>query len=269
MFPIRHAAPALGITFAMLAQPAVAAGFDITLNFLGGFTTSQQAIFEDAATYWESAITGYKTGVSLSGITIALSAEAIDGVNGVLGRAGPTNFVSRAGTWYTTTGIVEFDTADVAALESAGKFEAVALHEMAHVIGFGSSLWGSNDLYVTGSGEYTGAAAVAAYQSEYDPSATFVPVDIVSGVGTRDSHWSEAWAGGAPALMTGFLNAPTYVTQTTIASFEDLGYQVALVRATSTPTVTAPQTSVPLPASGALLLAGFGALGVLRRRRAA
>ena len=81
-----------------------------------------------------------------------------------------------------------------------------------------------------------GAAALAAYQSEYDPAATFVPVDIVSGVGTRDSHWSENWAGGAPALMTGFLNAPTYVTQTTIASFEDLGYQVALARATSSPT---------------------------------
>ena len=53
--------------------------------------------------------------------------------------------------------------------------------------------------------------------------------------------------------MTGFLNVPAFVSATTVASFQDLGYTtIALV------------ASVPLPAPVLMLFAGLACLGGLR-----
>ncbi len=68
-------------------------GFQITLS-MSGLTASQQAIFQQAADRWEQVIVGdlpnttYR-GQSVDDILINASATAIDGVNGILGQAGP------------------------------------------------------------------------------------------------------------------------------------------------------------------------------------
>ncbi len=79
-----------------------------------------------------------------------------------------------------------FDTSDLGSLVSAGTFEAVIRHEMAHLLGFGS-LWSSSavglpgyqEVYVNGSGQYTGAFGLAAFQQEFDQAdATYVPIEL-------------------------------------------------------------------------------------------
>lgn len=242
--------------FASLMSGARAA-VDITINFTG-FSTSQRAIFSQAETYWETQLVGYLPGISLTGFTIDASAPAIDGAGGILGQAGPTTGVFQGGYVLTTAGEMEFDSADADRLESQGLFSDVVLHEMAHVIGFGT-WWNANGVYVDGTGQYLGANGLNAYRQEFDSSANFVPVDITSGPGTRDGHWAELTTvfdpQGRPLrneLMTGFLNTPTYISNTTLASFRDLGYVTAVV-------------SAPEPGTFALL--AVGTLGFFMRRR--
>ena len=44
----------------------------------------------------------------------------------------------RSGSQLPVRGIMEFDSADLAALEASGQFENVILHEMGHVLGCGT-----------------------------------------------------------------------------------------------------------------------------------
>jgi hypothetical protein len=230
--------------------------FSITMTYGEGMDYSYQSAFSSAAAFWESAITGYRVdSASLQGINISADVAANDGVGGVLGSAGPTYVIYGSAqldgdtavsqVCYSTDGSMTFDSADVDNLISAGLWEQVILHEMAHVIGFGT-LWGIdiggtiyNDFYAAGSGQYTGAAGLAAYQAEFNPSSTFVPVELGGGAGTADGHWDEADGGSALTgitdaygndmafeLMGGWLNAPTFVSQTTLAQFYDLGYTI-------------------------------------------
>lgn len=234
------------------ASSARSAGFDISVVFGGGLTSSQQSVFSQAETFWENLITGYQPGITLSGITIEASGVPIDGNGQVLGQAGPTFGVFQQGFGIATNGIMEFDTADLGVLESAGLLDEVIIHEMAHVMGFGT-LWELNGLSAPGSGQYTGQNALDIYRLEFDPLATFIPVELDGGAGTADGHWDEAWGGSANELMTGFLNVPAFISATTVASFRDLGYTTIELVA-----------SVPLPASVLLLFAGLACLGGLR-----
>lgn len=232
-------------------------GFDIQLN-LTGFSTSQAAVFQSAAATWESYILGYKDNINNTVLTINASAATIDGVGGVLGSAGPTH-----GKWvlggqflYASIGVMSFDTADISSLESNGSLQYVILHEMAHVIGIGS-LWSSSavgiagfqELYVAGSGQYTGAAALAAWKSEFNqPGATFVPVELGGGAGTANAHWNEVNGGSSNTgivsnitgkdfkyeLMTGWLNSPAFISTVTLGAFEDLGYNLRPIPEPST-----------------------------------
>ena len=227
-------------------------GFDIQLN-ITGFTPSQTAIFNSAAATWESYITGYKDNVSNTVLTINATAATIDGVGGVLGSAGPsTGKALVSGRYlYAQSGAMQFDSADISAMETSGSLSAVILHEMAHVIGLGT-LWSSSavnfagyqELYNAGSGQYTGAAALAAWKSEFgQTSATYVPVELGGGAGTANSHWNEVDGGSGNTgivsnitgrdfkyeLMTGWLNTPSFISTVTLGSFQDLGYNVRVV----------------------------------------
>lgn len=263
--------------FAAVALCASTAGaqaaFTINLSFTG-LTATQQSHFTVAKSFWESAITGYQAGISLTGFTINALGSNIDGVGGVLGSAGPTTATSQGGFVLTTAGEMEFDLADINNLITLGSFTDVIKHEMGHVIGFGT-LWTNNNVYINNSGQYTGAAALAKYQTEFvgQGAATFVPIELGGGSGTANGHWNEVNGGGSNTgivdsqgrdfrneLMTGWLNAPTFTSQTTLASFQDIGYNINL-------------SAVPEPGVVALLLLGIpwvaGAAARRQRRQAA
>lgn len=258
----------LAATALCVCTAGAQATFTITLNFTN-LTLTQQSYFTAAKSFWESAITGYKPGISLTGFAIAANGANIDGVGGILGSAGPTTATSQGGFVLTTAGSMDFDLADVNNLITAGSFGDVIKHEMGHVIGFGT-LWTNNNVYVNGSGKFTGAAALAQYKTEFigQGAATFIPVELGGGSGTADGHWNEVDGGGANTgivdaqghdfrneLMTGWLDAPTFTSRTTIASFQDIGYAVNLAPA------------VPEPAVIALLLLGIPLVAGAAARR--
>jgi PEP-CTERM motif/Leishmanolysin len=281
------------VTALLLLSQGVGAGpFSINLNFTGGLTAGQQAVFTQAADLWESLLPAYQPGIGVTGLTINASTTFIDGVGGILGQAGPgtAGLRRQGGYWLSTRGTMQFDTADVQKLESDGTFLFVVLHEMAHVIGFGT-LWTLNNVYQSGSGRYTGANAVAAARAEVGkPNLTFVPVELGGGPGTANAHWDERDGGvcctgftdpqGRDAtfeLMTGWLNAPAFISQTTIQSFVDIGYVSALsmgiipqasfnVPGSGVSTAAISEAAVPEPTTYAMLLFGLCVLGFMARR---
>lgn len=251
---------------------------NISVSFSGSFTSSQQAIFTAAEQTWETILNGYiaTTGTPTS-VVITASLPAIDGAGGILGSAGPLTGVSTGGFLYTSTGEMEFDVADAVNLENSGVFDDVVLHEMAHVMGFGT-LWngpalgapGTQSVYTSGSGQYTGANALAAYKTEFNqPTATFVPVELGGGSGTANGHWNEVDGGAgltgitdsqgrdmAYELMTGWLNTGgpgPFISLMTMESFRDLGYNVN-------------SSSTPEPAGWLISLLAATGLGLIRRR---
>ncbi len=253
------------LIFALVAKSS-RADIVITLNVTGGLTASQQTVLTNAKSFWETTLTGYKPGISLTGPTITASGAAIDGAGGILGSAGPTGAVFQGGYFLSSAGQMQFDTADLTILETSGQLQSVFLHEMAHVLGFGT-LWTLNGAYVDGSGQFTGASALAHYKTEFNqPSATFVPVELGGGANTENSHWNEVDGGTANTgivdgqnrdfkleLMTGWLNSPTFVSNTTKASFEDIGF-------------TSNLSVVPEPSSFALFAVSVFAVRRLRSR---
>ena len=212
-------------------QPAQEPPFKIDVRFLGGLSGTQQDAFYVAARRWSDIITGDLPSVMVNGETVddvVIEAKGIpiDGTSGILGQAGPdwVRPVSRLPVW----GSMAFDIADLAVMEGDGSLVRVIMHEMAHVLGFGT-IWSDLGL-LQGKGTlnpvFVGANAMREYatlKNESAPSA--VPVANTGGPGTRDSHWREAIF--VSELMTGWLGAGINpISRLTIGSFEDCGYQV-------------------------------------------
>ena len=268
---------------AVATSTAQVTPFDIDLNYTGD--AQYQGAFDAAEAKWETIVTGWTDGLNLTSVnggnsfynigdnmsSMFISAEvvAIDGAGGVLGSAGPTELVNDGFRWLASHGRMRFDVADIANLDANGTLEDVILHEMAHVMGIGT-LWTTNNLYTSGSGEYNGANALAQYQVEFDNSAVFVPVELDGGPGTANGHWDESNAvtvidpnnvnfgrTRSGALMTGFLDTnDPYISNTTGGSFQDLGYSVNF---------NAIQGTVPEPSS-LVVVAMLGLVGLRRRR---
>jgi hypothetical protein len=229
--------------------------FKIEVRFLGGLTQSQMEIFEAAANRWSEIITGdlqsvqLPTGEVVDDLLIDAQGVNIDGVGGVLGRAGPQFIRDNA---LPAKGIMEFDTADLQSMESDGSLLNVIIHEMGHVIGIGT-IWDEKGLLVgcpTANPIFLGAKARAEFAALTNGDAAPVPVANTGGPGTRCGHWRESVFGHE--LMTGFLNnGANPVSRMTIASLEDLGYEVNYAAA----------DAYTLPSSLELALMGIGADG--------
>lgn len=254
----------LPLALVVFSIPAQATPFFINLNLGPGLTLSQQSLFTTAASTWMGLLPNYRPGISLSQLNINADATLIDGVGGILGSAGPTSTVLQGGFRLASNGSMQFDTADLANLESSGGLLAVILHEMAHVMGFGT-LWTNNGVYANGSGAYTGANALAAYRTEFNQQAALsIPVELGGGSGTANGHWDEVDGGSANTgrvssfgdmrfeLMTGWLNTPYFISNTTIQSFVDIGFST---------------TAVPEPATLASFSSGALLIFWLRRRK--
>jgi hypothetical protein len=257
---------ALGVVLSGIS--AAALPFQIALNFGSGLTVSQQNTFQTAANTWESLLSGYNPSITVP-ITLAINASGqnIDGGGGILGSAGPDSYITTGGYTVSTSGTMEFDIADLANVEANGNLLNLILHEMAHVMGFGT-LWVENGVYADGSGRYTGIHALSTYRVEWNqPGAAFVPVELGGGPGTANGHWNEVDNGGGNTgaveifgnrdmrleLMTGWLNSGSFISYTTVQSFVDIGYLAA-------------GAEVPEPATFGLVTMAL-AFVVARRRR--
>ena len=203
------------------------------MRFTGGLSAAQQAAFETAAARWGQIISVDVPAVVIDGETIDdvridAAGEFIDGPRGVLGRAGPIDL--RPGSFIPATGVMAFDSADLAQMERDGSLVSVIVHEMGHVLGFGT-IFDRVDLIAGAGGpdpRFTGPNATREYGDLLGgdgPRPVSVPLANVGGPGTRDGHWREAVF--ANELMTGFLDVGANpISRTTIGAFEDLGYSV-------------------------------------------
>jgi uncharacterized protein YjdB len=240
--------PSAAVDFTGLAR-AAADHFDITLMLISSMSDSQARAFVHAKNRIEQMIVGDIPsqplnltsidlascgGVAVSGtiddVLILAEVGPIDGVNGILGQAGWC-VLRPTGIPFPVLGHMMFDTADLDAMEAAGQLENVILHEMMHVVGFGT-LWPTFALLGGGGGGadpfFTGTQARANFASLNGGSlyaGTPVPVEATGGVGTRDSHWRETVF--KHELMTGWINSGVNpLSATTIGSLQDLGYVV-------------------------------------------
>ncbi len=235
-----------------LATTATAGDYDITVRYLGEITNPQLLAFAEAELRWESIITGDLADVNetlpanscgdnpettgpFDDLTIFVTIEPIDGEFGVLGQAGPC-FVRDDADGLSVIGRMQFDEADMELLETEGSLQAVILHEMGHVLGFGT-LWGplASNLLVDPTDpdpavedpHFIGPLALAAFDEAGGTAYTGekVPVMDVGGAGTINSHWRDDVFD--PEIMTGFLSDGfNPLSAVSIQSLADLGYAV-------------------------------------------
>jgi hypothetical protein len=153
------------------------------LRFLGGLTTPQKNAFKTAADRWTKVIVGDLPDVMVGGeliddVLIEAQGVPIDGVGGILGQAGPTRLrpaSAGAAAFLPAKGKMQFDTADLAAMQSAGTLVDVITHEMGHVIGIGT-IW-------TNKGLLSGSRTT---------NPTFTGTNAKKEFGRPEGHWPSA-----------------------------------------------------------------------------
>jgi hypothetical protein len=221
---------------------APAEPFDVTLS-KGPMSSEYSSAFDSAAARWEQVIGAGISATPLSigadecadgqpawsgivdDVVISAVVEPIDGYGGTLGMAGPC--IVRSSSGLPAYGVMIFDSADMANLAAAGTLTDTILHEMCHVLGFGT-IW---DSQVSGLGSsdprWGGALGNAAWASIGGPGA--VPIEAGGGSGTAYSHWRESSLHNE--LMTGYVDASNPASIVTIATMADLGYRVDVAQA--------------------------------------
>ena len=245
--------------------------FDIELRYVGTQPTeAQKSIFRAAADVWESVVTGDLArrvvidstwecessdpsafGDYIDDLRIDIRLKRIDGPGRTRGIAG---FCVRRPGALPIIGEVAIDTADLDRIGTEG-LRRIAVHEMAHVLGYGASVqW--DDLLRNSAVEYvennpgqrtlpdtyfTGQAARSAFNEIGGDSYTGgqkVPVENDTaryGSGSWDGHWREAVFDTellTPSISVNPLTSQP-LSKVTVASLADLGYSVDLTKADS------------------------------------
>ena len=228
----------------------------VEVIFIAGNAAQFSGAFQSAANFWNDMITSgaaplvfgapfnvqglcgvnfqFLPGDVITGVTIFASVISIDGPGSVLGRAGPCGFVGN----FAKLGIMEFDSSDINTLAGAGSFEAVILHEMAHVLGIGT-LWSSFGLIAnpcpsfgvcTTDPRYLGSQGNTGFAQL--GGSGLIPIANTGGAGTANGHWRESTFDNE--LMTGFLDSGfNPVSIMTVRAFRDLGFGTDLSSAQS------------------------------------
>ena len=226
-------------------------GLEIELEYLEEPTASQQAAIEEAAGRWAEVIPGRLTpqavqigpnacgsgspaiNRTIDDLLVLVRIAPIDQAFGTLAQAGIC--VVRPAGGLPVVARLTLDAADVARLEGNGALDDLMLHELAHTLGFGT-LWSSRGLLVNPSlpnsrgadTHFAGPRAIAAFDaiggSGYEAGQKVPVENREGGIGTRDSHWRLSVLENE--LMTGFLAGSSPLSRVTVASLEDLGYEV-------------------------------------------
>ncbi len=244
------------VTFSAVA---FAPFFDVRIVHTSASRTDEttKAAFARAEARWEAAIRGNLPPVPvvtellaecepnvehpspgfIDDLHIFVTVRDIDGAGGIFGAATPC-FV-RLDSGLPFAGYMVFDAADINALTESESLESAILHEMGHVLGFGT-LWRTKGLLrnpadssdVQIDTHFAGERAVARFDraggAEYGTAK--VPVEHVGITGARNVHWRESVFDAE--LMSAILDAGTPkdagtrnpLSEITIASLEDLGY---------------------------------------------
>ena len=222
-------------------------GFHISFGFADNVTATLEDAVYDAGAYWMSILSAtefadlnlndtytcriggarFEVDIgSLNDLAIVTAMVDIDGAGGTLAKAGTC--VRRIATGTPVLGAMVFDRADVGSLAASGDLSETALHEIAHILGFGlASDW--DDLVhdsvpgIPGADpHFAGAGAIAAFDAAGGTGYTGGKVPVTGG----GAHWRESVLGlelMTPAIKSGVLDPLSAIT---IRALADLGYQV-------------------------------------------
>ncbi|HEX7337774.1 MAG TPA: leishmanolysin-related zinc metalloendopeptidase [Gemmatimonadales bacterium] len=234
--------------------PEAAQKYHITLRFVNTPTADQVADFTTAASRWEGLIHGdvadlqgsfpaNACGASfpmpafsgvIDDILINVLLQPIDGPGNILGAAGAC-FIRTAGG-LPVFGLMFFDVADLAFLETNNLLDEVIVHEMGHVLGFSGGFFNRAGLLAnvfpgTTDPRFLGKTALGKYRMLGGSELT-IPIEGFGGRcggGTALSHWDEGTFFNE--LMTGFINGASSnfinpMSPMTSGALADLGYVV-------------------------------------------
>lgn len=241
-----------------VVDASVQTAYKIDIRFFGRtLTSAQQALFTSAAARLMAMVVGKLPIVSVAGadvsscigqstppltgtvdgLVIYASLDSIDGPSKILAQSGPC-FIRQnqlgEPDYRTVIGVMKFDTADVAPLIARNALESTIVHEMLHVVGFGT-FWEPKSLIVTTdtvNARYVGSSGIAGCQGVGGTvtCASSVPIENCvgrspCGAGQIFSHWRETPF--QTELMTAYLNSGSDpLSSMSIRSLEDLNYTV-------------------------------------------
>lgn len=136
------------------------------------------------------------------------------------------------------SGWMQIDSADYDQLVADGLLYSVILHEMGHVLGFGT-VWSDMNLLrprncadlirqkkKVSNPRFFGSAASKMLTKVKYTAGGRPPVDGDGDQGTACFHWADDRFNGE--LMTGYVSAEPLISVITVASLQDIGYQVDL-----------------------------------------
>ena len=250
---VRATSAAVTTDTAVFTATGQTAQYEIDISYVVPVSPTRHAAVDSAVAKWSRIIYGALTPVSVTapagscfskkvpainqtvnGVLIFVELDSIDGPFNILGQAGPC-FI-RSSSRLPLVGIIQLDTADLALIESHGDLNNVVLHEMGHVLGYGT-IWDPLDLNLLVAAKedggidphFVGPQAGAEFTSigggNYTGGAP-VPVEDSGGLGTVDGHWRERVF--HTELMTGILNSgvPNPLSVVTVGAMGDEGYLV-------------------------------------------
>lgn len=193
----------LALVVALTPNAYAAFNLNINISNPASFTPSQLQTLEDALdsaeATWESAITGYRPGINISGMSITVSAGSTFADALVLSSVNQGGFrLSTSARIRINPGTIDIfgswdgsgPTPPNTEFLGVNYIDELMVHEIGHALGLGTQ-WVSNGVYINGTGQYTGEFGLAAYQADFDSSATFVPVELAGSSGTQNAHWDQ------------------------------------------------------------------------------
>jgi hypothetical protein len=187
-------------TLVALAAGTSRAELDVTYSISnpGSFSANQLAILNEglvrAERMWETMITGYQPGISITTVPFQIQGNFTG-----LADASALSSTTQSGFRLTTSARIRINISEIenfADWQGTGAnglnfIDELLAHEMGHALGIGLH-WVENGLHIGNNlFQYTGQYGIAAYQAEFDPAATFVPVENAGSSGTIGAHWDQ------------------------------------------------------------------------------
>ncbi len=238
-----------------VTPPIVPGSYSIVLRYSASFPAKFKPAFEAAASRWQNIIgadvpdspntfhpadcgvTGQTDVVGVDDLVIWVDTIPYDAKNpNLLGQAGPC--FSRQPSRLTLVGDMEFVDTQMDGLLKANQLTDTVMHEMGHILGLGTH-WQALGLTANTLGgnycgtdpQYIGANAIREYRVLGGTGN--IKLENLGGPGTCEGHWKESVFGSE--LMTGILNSnvPNPISRMTLASMQDLGYNIDLSKADS------------------------------------
>jgi hypothetical protein len=185
---------------------------------------------------------------SVDDVVIYVDLQPIDGPGNVIGSAGPCYI--RSTTGLPILGGMKFDTDDLDYLNTHGLLDETIVHEMGHVLGFGT-VWTYSAIDLLRNPSDTSQGGTLGADTHFVGPKALLEFDSVGGSGytgakvpvendytefesgSLDSHWRESVFG--TELMTPLLNGSfdNPLSAVTAAAIGDIGYTVNYAAADS------------------------------------